>query len=229
MSQAASWGVSEAGPQGPTAHAVENNDSLDAALSQHSGTSRPAYAVAQTVWVDIVSGTEENAYFFDGTDDILIYTINPSANTITYAGLGTFAVENLSAVPAQTLAGKMSAADQEIERPKLKDYGEVINDIGSTGGGTQDVDLELGNVALLTVDTSANTLTISNWPASGIEGSVTLKITNGGSQTFNWPAAVDWAGGNPPALTVSGLDVIVLESNDAGTTIGGFVAGLDMS
>ena len=90
MSQAASWGVSESGPQTPTAHAVENNDSLDALLSQHLGASRPSYAVQGTIWnKDLTGGSPPiiETYLFDGTDDILISTFNISANTIEFNGL----------------------------------------------------------------------------------------------------------------------------------------------
>ena len=39
-----------------------------------------------------------------------------------------------------TLAGAISAADQIIGRAVLKDYGETVNAIGGTGGGTQEMD-----------------------------------------------------------------------------------------
>jgi hypothetical protein len=143
-------------------------------------------------------------------------------------GLGTFAVENTAAVPAQTLAGKMSCADNELERPRLTDYAESVNVIGATGGGAQDIDLALGNVVTLTVDTSANTFTFSNPSASGMGCSFTLIITNGGSQSVGWPASVDWAGGTPPNLTVAGVDVLTFVTVDGGTLWYGFFAGLDM-
>ena len=108
-------------------------------------------------------------------------------------------------------------------------YSEDVNAIGSTGGGTQDIDLTLGNVVTATVDTSANTFTFSNPPASGKAGSFTLILTNGGSQTVNWPAAVDWAGGTAPTLTTSGVDVLTFTTVDGGTIWYGFAAGLDMS
>lgn len=87
MSQATDWGVSESGPQTPTAHAVENNDSLNALLSQHLGASRPTYAVNGTIWnKDLTGGSPPTieTYMFDGTDDILILTFNVSANTIEF-------------------------------------------------------------------------------------------------------------------------------------------------
>ena len=131
-------------------------------------------------------------------------------------------------IAASTLSGTMSAADNIIDQPKIQDYSETVNAIGSTGGGTQDIDLELGNVVTATVDTSANTFTFSNPPSSGDAGSFTLILTNGGSQTVNWPAAVDWAGGTAPTLTASGVDVLTFVTTDAGTTWYGFAAGLDM-
>lgn len=99
------------------------------------------------------------------------------------------------------------------------------------GGGTQTVDMAgIAQVtASLTVSTSANTLAITNPPASGSEGVVTLYITNGGSQTFNWPSGTVWPGGIAPVLTTSGVDIITLSTIDAGTTWYGGVVGLGMA
>jgi hypothetical protein len=127
-----------------------------------------------------------------------------------------------------TMSGETIFADQLVTRPEIKDYAESVNAIGATGGGTQDIDLTLGNVVTATVDTSANTFTFSNPPATGKCGSFTLILTNGGSQTVNWPGAVDWAGGTAPTLTTAGIDVITFTTIDAGTIWYGFAAGLDM-
>ena len=107
-------------------------------------------------------------------------------------------------------------------------YSEDVNPIGATGGGTQDIDMTDGNVTTATVDTSANTFTFSNPPASGKCGSFTLILTNGGSQTVTWPTSVDWAGGTAPTLTTSGIDVLTFTTVDGGTIWYGFAAGLDM-
>src|SRR3546814_7268396 len=89
--------------------------------------------------------------------------------------------------------------------------------------------LESGNVVTATVDTSETTFTFSNPPASGTAGSFTLFLTNGGSQTVNWPASVDWAGADAPVLTTAGVDILTFTTVDGGTTWYGFAAGLDMS
>ena len=126
-------------------------------------------------------------------------------------------------------SGVVNHADYVVQRPNLKDYAETHSAIGGTGGGTQDIDLTAGNVVSATVDTSANTFTFSNPPASANAGSFTLILTNGGSQTVNWPGSVDWAGGSAPTLTTSGVDVLVFTTIDGGTIWYGFPAGLAMA
>jgi len=125
-------------------------------------------------------------------------------------------------------ADVLQMGDNIVQRPVMKDYGETVNAIGAIGGGTQDIDLTLGNVVTGTVDTSTTTFTFSNPPTTGTAGSFTLILTNGGSQTVNWPAAVDWAGSTAPTLTTSGIDVITFTTIDGGTIWYGFAAGLDM-
>ena len=129
---------------------------------------------------------------------------------------------------AQNWSAGQNFQDNYLQRVNLKDYGEVTNAIGSTGGGTQDIDLSLGNSVSATVDTSANTFTFSNPTASDEQNGFVLYLTNGGSQTVNWPASVDFAGGTAPTLATAGVDVLVFTTIDAGTRWYGFAAGLDM-
>jgi len=129
---------------------------------------------------------------------------------------------------AQTWSAAQNLADQLLRRPKIIDYSESVNAIGAIGGGTQDIDLTLGNVVSGTVDTSTTTFTFSNPPATGACGSFTFIMTNGGSQTVNWPASVDWAAGTAPTLTTAGVDIFVFFTVDGGTIWYGFTSGLDM-
>lgn len=159
----------------------------------------------------------------DGTTD----PVAESGATLRASiGLGTMAVVNTNAVPAQTLAGAVTGADQIVSAINLKDYGEVTNAIGATGGGTQDIDLTAGNSVTATVDTSANTFTFSNPTASDELCGFTLELTNGGSQTVNWPASVDWAGGSAPTLTTSGVDYLVFWTVNGGSRWYGALVGL---
>ena len=143
------------------------------------------------------------------------------------AGLGTMAVVNTNSVPAQTLAGAVTGADQIVSAINLKDYSEVTNAIGGTGGGTQAIDLTLGNSVSATVDTNANTFTFTNPTASDELCGFTLTLVNGGSQTVNWPGSVDWAGAAAPTLTASGTDILVFFTINGGTLWHGMIASTD--
>ncbi len=123
-----------------------------------------------------------------------------------------------------TLAGELAGADNTVSRVYLKDYGEVTNAIGGTGGGTQDIDLTLGNCVSATVDTSANTFTFSNPTASDELCGFVLFLTNGGSQTVTWPGTVDWPSATAPTLSSSGVDIIVFQTIDGGTIWHGQIA-----
>jgi len=111
---------------------------------------------------------------------------------------------------------------------KTLNYFETVNAIGSIGGGTQDIDLSLGSVITATVDTATTTFTFSNPAASGTACAFNLILTNGGSQTVNWPISVDWPSATPPTLTVSGVDVLTFVTTNGGTTWYGFAAGIGM-
>jgi hypothetical protein len=155
----------------------------------------------------------------------------PASGTLTNAtGLPPAGVVGTAAIlGANTFTGTQNFADNTAQRLNLLDYAEVTNAIGSTGGGTQDIDLTLGNSVTATVDTSANTFTFSNPTASDELCGFTLLLTNGGSQTVTWPASVDWPAATAPSLTASGTDVLVFITCDGGTTWYGFVAGLALA
>ena len=134
-----------------------------------------------------------------------------------------------------TMSGETVFADQLATRPKIKDYSEAINAIGSITAGTN-ADLEDGNVQTVTMTANTFNFGITNGLASN-SNSLTLVITNGGLATVTWKAGahdgggnnIKWAGGSAPTLTSSGVDVICFTTVDGGTNFYGFSAGLDMS
>ena len=142
---------------------------------------------------------------------------------------GTTAAIAIDSSADMTLGGGIACADEVIGRPRFTDYAETVNVLGDLGGGTDTIDLEAGNVVTATVSTATQTFTFTNPSATGKSCSFTLILTNGGSQTVNWPGAVDWAGGDAPSLTSSGVDILTFMTVDAGTIWYGFAAGTEMS
>ena len=172
----------------------------------------PSVALAIDAAVDVgVDGTGVDVSFHSGTaGDLMLWDASDKALEFTDS--------------------KITMGDNLIETPELIDYGETVNAIGATGGGTQSLNIALGNVQTATVDTSTNTFTFDNPSPDTKSCSFTLILTNGGSQTVVWPTEVQWAGGTAPTLTASGRDVLTFMTIDEGAaTWYGFAAGLDMS
>ena len=155
--------------------------------------------------------------------------VTTSEAELNYNDITTLGTAEASKVVTTDGSSVTNFADKVVQRPEIKDYAESVNAIGATGGGTQDIDLTAGNVVSATVDTSENTFTFSNPSPTGKSCSFTLVLTNGGSQTVNWPGTVDWAAARAPTLTASGVDVLTFTTVDEGTIWYGFTAGQDMS
>jgi len=216
------------GPGSAVNNAIARFDGTGGKTIQNSNVTisddPPVVKVGDGVAEDIMVTFDGNAADFrigldDGND-----TLEIGAGTAH----GTTTAISIDSAADMTIGGYIACADEQIRRPEFIDYAEAINAIGATGGGTQDIDLQLGNVVSATVDTNANTFTISDPSATGKACSFTLFLTNGGSQDVNWPGTVDWAGGSAPSLTSSGVDVLTFTTLDAGTIWYGFAAGLDM-
>ncbi len=122
-----------------------------------------------------------------------------------------------------------SALTGTITNRLLKDYGEVTNALGDLGGGTDNIDLTLGNSVSATVSTAAQTFTFTNPTASDEGSGFTLVLTNGGSQTVTWPASVDWPAATAPTLTAAGVDILTFWTIDGGTIWHGMAASLESS
>ena len=127
---------------------------------------------------------------------------------------------------AETRSASINFADNILQRAILKDTAEELSAIGNTGA-TQTFDCTVANVFTATLDQNC-TFTFSNPPASGDLGYIVIYGTNFGAFTITYPASVDWPSATAPTLTASGLDILVFETYDAGTTWLGQVAALDV-
>jgi len=144
----------------------------------------------------------------------------------TNLGLGTAAVENVAAMPAQTLAGAVTGAAQLVSNIELKDTAETVVAKGDFGA-TPAWDVSAGNVQWGTHSEIITSSTMTDWPADTKNGKLELEVNGGADYAFVWPTSVQWQGDVVPTLT-AGKDVFVFKSRDAGVTVIGYIAGLDM-
>lgn len=140
--------------------------------------------------------------------------VNDAADEDTW---GTSLNGNWDSVDTEikTASQARSYADNELQRPILKDYGEEIQTLSiSTGASTWDI--ESGNHAQITL-TENTTLTISNPTATGDFCGCILFVTQDGTggRTLTFPASVQAA----PTVTstASKSDVYMLWTKDGGT------------
>lgn len=129
-------------------------------------------------------------------------------------------------------SGVMNAADGVLQRPEIKDYAET-RATPSSSAGTLTLDMTTANVFEVTLTENVTTLTISNPPASGKAGSLTLILKQDatGGRTFAWPASVKSAGGTDPTISsaANAIDIYTLLTTDAGTTWYVFTGGQSFS
>ena len=188
-----------------------------AVAANKGGTGQTSYTVGDVLYA---SGSTALSKLAATTDGYLL--------TATGAGSAP-AWEASVSLPLSggTMTGNITAADNVIIRPEIKDYSETVNAAGNTGAGAEAIDITAGNIVTSTVTAGTVTYSFSNPSPDTKCCSFTLILTNGGSQTVNWPGAVDWAGGTAPTLPASGIDILVFMSIDAGTKWYGFAGAID--
>jgi len=128
------------------------------------------------------------------------------------------------------LDAALNAADQVISRPKFLDVSETENPLGTLTGGTDNIDMELGNVVTATISTAEQTFTVTNPPATGSSGKIELTLTNAGDQTLNFMAGSVWktSGQAAPAFKATGTSKIIMVTDDAGASWELYFCGGDL-
>ena len=131
---------------------------------------------------------------------------------------GTNAIE-IDASQNATLVNRVTLPAQKVK----------VNAIGTQSTPAATVTINLATHTIHTITLAATTtFAFSNAPSSGESQVVYLRITNGGSTTITWPANTKYAGGTPPTLTSSGVDLLGVVYDLTTTTYMVFVIGLDV-
>ena len=111
--------------------------------------------------------------------------------------------------------------DKVFSKAEVKDLSEDTNDIGTTSGALA-VDYLDGHYQFLTLNDNATGLTISNFPASGKVGFLTLEITQDGtgSRTLDLTGGVFRSTASTVLTTTAGaIDKLRIETRDGGTLV----------
>ncbi len=160
--------------------------------------------------MDISGGTDIGA---DLADDDLIVVDDGASGTIrksTISRLWTY------------ISGKLAAAgDAVLAAIEIKDYAETLQTV-SVSDGVLTIDYSAGNCAEVTLDQSVTSFVITNPPATGKVGSLTLHLAQDstGGYTMSWPSGERWAGGarTDPSTDADARDRYVLVTEDGGAT-----------
>ena len=110
--------------------------------------------------------------------------------------------------------------------PLLRGWKEAVVSLGAMTGSVS-LDMRQGNVLTATLAGAASPVFV-NPPAAGWGGGFVMHLTNGGAYTITWHSSVKWPGGVAPTLTAAGLDILVFQTLDGGTTWRGSIAARDV-
>lgn len=152
-------------------------------------------------------------------------TLKEGAQTILFCD-GT----NVYELSPDALATDIEGNGKTIEDFVILDASEIAYDLSSISGAVA-VDYENGHYQHGIVTGNISGITVSNWPASGKAGWITLELTQDGtgSRTLTLSSAYETVGGAGITLTTTSgaKDKIRMETRDGGTTIDTF-ANLDI-
>lgn len=195
--------------------ANELNGYVDSVNSQHSGVSRPAYAVAGMIWSHIPAAGDEHIYFFDGANDILVGTLTASS---FIPGTGGPAVDVTydNTTSGATATDVQAAIDEVIEHIITLNSNTTANalldSIKTVDGAGSGLDADLiRGVAPVTIDKIINPNLLYN-------GNLRLNTRQFGTMTAS-NYSVDRT-----YVTISGSADVIQDADDAKGLLGTITA-----
>ena len=134
--------------------------------------------------------------------------------------LATGKLANVVEDTTPELGGNLGCQDNEVQKAEIKDYA-VTHTAPSINSGAVTFDCESGNSFQVTLTENITAITLSNPPATGKYGEITIKFVQdgtGGWTVAGWPAGVKWAGGSAPTITsaAGSIDKVFLSTHDEG-------------
>jgi hypothetical protein len=192
------------------------NDALSAINSFQSGTSRPASAVAGTIWLDTTSATTPTLKYYDGADDISLATLDHASNTVNWLD-STVAFDIINDITPQ-LGGMLDVNGQAIgdgtlELVKFSETASAVNEITianadtnnapeiSATGDDTDIDLKI-------TPKGAGNLILDGFEFPNTDGTAGQVLQTDGYANLSF--ATPSGGANTPAFEASmGSDLTI--------------------
>jgi hypothetical protein len=148
-------------------------------------------------------------------------TTNSHTHAVTHTGTGNFVMAAGPTITGTLTTATIEMADNILRRPYIDDYALFRTTLTATA--TTTLNYSTAQVYAITMNANITTLSVSNEPASGRYGEMTLKLiyNSATARTIDWTdIGVKWGEPGAPTLTsVSGKhDVIHLWTDDAGAT-----------
>jgi hypothetical protein len=197
--------------QGFPAFRTDLNNVLSAINTLNSGTSRPASAVANSLWLDTTTSTAPTLKYYDGADDISLATIDHVANTVNWldstvsiTGLATTATGTVLTLTDTYLNSTVSirlpnataiADDSGNEYIKFAKTASAVNEITITNSAT-------GNSPDLSVTGGDTNIGLS----ITTKGTGLIKFNDGAyfpEATLTDGATISWDVGSSPVAKVT--------------------------
>jgi hypothetical protein len=212
------------GNQGFPAFRTDLNNVLSAINTLNSGTSRPASAVAGSLWLDTTTSTAPTLKYYDGADDISLATIDHTTNTVNWLD-STVSVTGLTTTATGTVLTLSDSAntstvnliidnDKEIRFREATANGTNYISLSAPASLSADVTYTLpvaptaNNQALISSTAGAMSFTPYSLPASDGTANQILKTNGSGVLSFATPSG----GGFSGATTTSSAVDITLTS-----------------
>ena len=223
MAQHADYNIAN---QGFPAFRTDLNNVLSAINTLNSGTSRPASAVAGSLWLDTTTSTAPTLKYYDGADDISLATIDHTANTVNWldstvsiTGLSTSATGTVLTLTDSYLNSTVSIRlpnataitdDSGNEYIKFAKTASAVNEISITNSATAN------NPSLSATGSDTNIgLTLAG------KGTGLIKLSSGGyypEATLTDGATITWDVSTSPVAKVTLGDNRTLSAPTNGAT-----------
>lgn len=143
-------------------------------------------------------------------------------------GSGALVFGTAPTLTGVTLAGAVTGADQEVRAVTHRDTA-YYRSAPTISAGAITFDYTAGPFFSVALNAAITSITLSNPPASGTVGVITIRFTADGTvRAITWPASVRWGtAGAPSAMTGTNgkVDYVQLITVDGGTTWDAFLNG----